>query len=73
MFKRLMIRFLKTYISTADSDSLDQLMLAAMQRYHTISPDYEIHFLSLPMDPEEQIQYYERIIELLKAHPVETK
>ena len=55
------------YISQADTDQLNEITQAIVQRYGKLSPDWEVAFLSLPKnDPMQRDQMLRSILELHK-------
>ena len=53
------------YILDADSDQLNQVVQAIIDRYTLIAPDWDIAFLSLPKnDPVQRQQMLQTILQL---------
>ena len=56
-----------TYIRQADTNQLSEIVQAIVARYGQISPDWEVHFLSLPKnDPLRRQQMLRTILQLDK-------
>ena len=55
-------------IEQADDLEISQIIQAVIRRYKTVFPDWEVIFLSLPLQPEAKAELLEEAIAQLKKH-----
>ena len=56
-------------ISVAEGNELWDIAKVVVARYKECFPQWKVEFLALPKDRNEQIEYLERIVEVLRSHP----
>lgn len=54
-------------ISVAESCELADIVNVLLQRYKEVFPDWEVQLLALPKEKEQQIEYLQRIIDVIQS------
>jgi len=54
-------------ISVAESFELADIVEVLLERYKEVFPDWEVQFLALPKEKEQQIEYLQKIIDVIQS------
>ena len=54
-------------ISVAESFELADIVEVLLERYKEVFPDWEVQLLALPKEKEQQIEYLQKIIDVIQS------
>lgn len=69
MLKAIILKFMLKRIALADSDELDEIIKAVVQRKSVIFPEWESLWVSLPRnDKEARIEQIRQMLQFCRRH-----